>query len=195
MDATARAALSVIYDHGRDDEVRELRALLAQRNQEIADLRARQEMLERLTVTNNLERAEANWEMLCQAGIRMGGRDIRPLVETHITRSCWGIAEGVLDANGSRVVPGRFNFAPNEHAEFLLPETTLIRLLQDDFQTRNWRPLTEYLQLLSESGIFQPREGGHFQRYHLTRLPRLYEEYFDTDDEDLSDDDMSDVEL
>jgi hypothetical protein len=35
----------------------------------------------------------------------------------------------------------------------------------------------------------------HFQRYHLTTMPRLFEEYFDTDDEDLSDDNMSDVEL
>ena len=186
MDAAARTAISVLYDHGRDDEVRELRLLLAQRNQELADLRERQEMLERLAATNNRERAEACWETLCQAGIRMGGRDIRPLVETYITRSCWGIAEGVYDVNGSRIVPGPFNFAPNEHAEFLLPETTLIRIIQDDFQARNWRPLTEYLQLLSASGIFQPREV-HFQRYHLTRIPRLFEEYFDTDDEALSD--------
>ena len=78
------------------------------------------------------------------------------------------------------------------NAEFLLPETTLIRIIQDDFHARNWRPLTEYLQLLSASGIFQPREV-HFQRYHLTRMPRLFEEYFDTDDEDLSDG-MSDEE-
>ena len=192
MDAAARTALSVIYDHGRDEEVRELRLLLAQHNRELTDLRERQEMLERLAVTNNRERAEACWETLCQAGIRMDGRDIRPLVETYITRSCWGIAEGVLDANGSRVVPGPFNFAPNEHAEFLLPETTLIRLLQDDFRARNWRPLTGCLQLLSESGIFQPREGGHFQQFHLTQLSRLYENYFESGDEgtDMSDEDL-----
>ena len=78
MDAAARTAISVLYDHGRDDEVRELRLLLAQRNQELADLRERQEMLERLAATNNRERAEACWETLCQAGIRMDGRDIRP---------------------------------------------------------------------------------------------------------------------
>ena len=186
MDASARTALSTLYDHGRGDEVRELRLLLAQRNEQIADMRVRMEMLDQLAATNYRERLEARWESLCEAGISMGGFDIRHLVEKHFERSRWGIAEGVYDAHGVLMAPGPFNFAPNERLEFLLPETTLIRLIQDDFQARIWRPLLEYLQLLSESGIFQPREGGYFQRYHVTRLPRLYEEYFDTDDEDLS---------
>ena len=181
-----RAALAVVYDHGRDDELRELRRLLVQRNQEIADLRDRQRMLEQLVATSTRERDEACWEALCQAGIRMGGFDVRHLVELYITRSHWGIVEGVYAANGSRVVPGPFNFAPNVNAEFLVPETTLIRLLQNDFQNRTWRPLPQYLQMLSESGIFQPREGGHFQRHFLAITPRLFEEYFDTDDEGLS---------
>ena len=186
MDATTRAALSVVYDHSRDDEIRELRRLLLQRNQEIATLRERQGILEQLAAGYRRERMEARWEALCEAGIRMGGFDTRHLVETHFARTCWGIAEGVYDAHGVLVAPGPFNFAPNEQATFLLPEATLIRIIQDDFHNRNWRPLSQYLQQLSESGIFRPREGGHFQQFHLTRMPRLSDEYYETD-EDLSD--------
>lgn len=186
MDAAARTALSVAYDHGRDEELRELRLLLAERNREIAELRDRQRMLEQRVLTNEREREASRWEALCQAGIRMRGFDVRHLVDLWITRSCWGITEGVLAANGSHVVPGPFNFAPNEHAVFLLPETTLIRILQDDFHARNWRPFEQYLTLLSESGIFQPREGGHFRRFDMLTMPRLFEEYFDSDDESLS---------
>ena len=194
MDAAARTALSVVYDHGRDDEVRELRRLLVQRNEQIADMRARMEVLDQLAATNYRERMEARWESLCEAGIRMGGFDTRHLVENHFERSRWGIAAGVYDVHGVLMTPGPFNFAPNERAEFLLPESTLIRLIADDFHARRWRPLLGYLELLSQSGIFQPREGGYFQQYHVTHLPRLYEDYFDTDDEDLSDG-MSDEEL
>ena len=81
MDATARTALSIAYDNGRDDELRELRLLLTQRNQEIADLRDRERMLEQIVVTNERARSEACWEALCQAGIRMGGFDTRHLID------------------------------------------------------------------------------------------------------------------
>ena len=182
-----RAALAVVYDHGRDDELRELRRLLLLRNQEIADLRQNQAMLEQRAANTLNQREEAAWEALCQAGIRMGGRDIRQLVEIHITRSCWGITEGVIDANNARVAPGPFNFAPNERGEWLLPELTLLTILSDDFRTRNWSPFPQYLRLLSESGIFQPREGGHFRRFHMMEMPRLFDNYYETDDEGLSD--------
>ena len=179
-----RAALSIIFNQGRDDEVAELPRRLAQRDQEVAELRRRQEMLERLTADQYHQRLGDTWESLCQAGIRLRRMQVRALVERFIARSRWGVAYGVRDANGTPVTPGPFNFAPNQRGEHLHLETVLLGFMQSDFQAHMWRPLMEYLQLLRESGLLQPRAEGHFERFHVTRLPRLHNEYYESDSED-----------
>ena len=161
----ARAALSVVFNQGRDDEVAELRRRLAQLEQDAAGESAR--------------RMADCWETLCQAGISLQGAQVRSLVERFIERTRWGVAPGVQYADGTPVPPGPFNLASNRNGDFLHLESVLIGYMEDDFLTGNWRPLPEYLQLVQESGFFRLRPGGLFERFHVTAAPRLYDEFYD----------------
>ena len=149
----ARASLSVVFDQGRDYEVTELRRRIAQ--------------LERVAAGEYERRMADSWETLCRAGIRLRGVQVRALVEDFFERTRWGVAHGVQYADGTPVPPGPFNFAPNRNGEFLHLESVLIGYIENDFQTHNWRPLPEYLQLVQESGFFRLRTGGA-----LRALPR-----------------------
>ena len=84
----ARAALSVVFQQGRDDELAELRRRVA----EVA-----------------AERSATRWATLCRAGLRLcAGRDlfqceiaVRNLVADFIVEEKWCVAEGVV-AEGDR---------------------------------------------------------------------------------------------
>ena len=104
--AMARAALSVVFNQGRDDEVAELRRRLAQLEQDAA---------------GESERSLArSWEALCQAGIslQVQGAQVRSLVERFIGRTRWGVAPGVQYADGTPVPPGPFNFQSNDPVSY-----------------------------------------------------------------------------
>ena len=165
----ARAALSVVFDQGRDAEIAELRRRLAQLEQDAA---------------GEYERSLARtWEALCQAGISLRGGQVRWLVAAFIGRTCWGVAPGVQYADGTPVPPGPFNFASDDHGDFLHLESVLLGYMEDDFLAGNWRSLPEYLQLVQESGLFRLRPGGLFERFHVTAPPRLYDVFNDSDSE------------
>ena len=158
----ARAALSVVYAHERDEEM--------------ADLRRRVVQLER-HADGEYERSLADsWKALCRAGIRLRG-DVRALIEDFVERTRWGVADGVQYADGTPVPPGPFNFGANGNGEYLHMESVLLDYIEDDFEERRWRPFTDYLQMVEDSELFMPRPGGLFDRFHVTALPRCWEEF------------------
>ena len=152
-------ALSIVFNHGRDDEVAELRRHIVQ----LED-----------------ERGAACWQTLCHAGISLRASEatIRSLIKVFIHRERWGVAPGVQYTDGTPVPPGPFNLASNRYGDFLHLESVLIGYMEDDFLTGNWRP-SEYLQLVQESGFFRLRPGGLFERFHVTAVPREYDEFYD----------------
>ena len=158
----ARAALSVVFDHGRD--------------QELSDLRRRVAQLERNAAGEYQRRLADSWEALCRAGIRLQG-DVRALMEDFIERTRWGVADGVQYADGTPVPPGPFNFGADGNGAYLHLESVLLDYIEGDFEERRWRPFTDYLQMMEDSELFMPRPGGLFDRFHVTALPRCWEEF------------------
>jgi hypothetical protein len=151
----ARAALSVVFSHGRDDELAGLRRRVAQLEE---------------------ERGAACWATLCQAGLSFRASDsmTRSLIKVFISTERWGVAPGVQYADGLSVPPGPLNFAADRYGDFLHLESVLVGYITADFQTGNWRSLPEYMQLVQESGFFRRRPGGLFERFPVTAPPRMY---------------------
>ena len=158
----SRAALSVVFNQGRDEEMAELRRRVAH--------------LERRAAGEDQRRLEDAWETLCRAGIRLQG-DVRALVQDFIERMGWGVADGVQYADGAPVPPGPFNFGANGNGEYLHLESVLLDYIEDDFQERKWRPFQDYVQMLADSELLAPHPGALFKRFHVTALPRCYEEF------------------
>lgn len=166
-------ALSVVFNHGRDDEVAELRRRIAQ----LED-----------------ERGAACWETICQAGISLRASEAttRSLIEVFIHRERWGVAPGVQYNDGLSVPPGPLNFRADRYGDFLHLESVLIGYISDDFRTGNWRSLPEYMQLVHESGFFRRRPGGLFERFPLTASMRMYHVFNSRVSDSGSDSDGSD---
>ena len=155
----ARAALSVVFDQGRDAEITALRA-------RIAELTA--------------ERSATRWAALCRAGMRLcAGLDlfhceiaVRCLVADFINEEGWCVAEGVTGRFNP--APGRLNFNVNSHGMPLHIESLLVNRLAGDLMGGVWHPLQHYLRLIAECGIYSPSEGLFYQG---SAPPRAAEEY------------------
>ena len=158
----ARAALAVVFNQDRDDELAALRA-------RVAELTA--------------ERSATRWATLCRAGVRLcAGLDlfhceiaVRHLVADFIVEEKWCVAEGVI-AEGDRFnpAPGRLNFNVNSHGVPLHIEGLLVNRLAGDLMDGEWHPLQHYLRLTAECGVYRPSEGLFYQG---SAPPRAAEEY------------------
>ena len=155
----ARAALSVVFNQGRDEELAALRA-------RVAELTA--------------ERSAERWNTLCRAGVGLcTGLDlfhceiaVRCLVADFIMEEQWCVAEGVTGRFNP--APGRLNFNVNSHGMPLHIESLLVNKLTGDLLYGRWHPLQHYLRLIAECGIYSPSEGLFYQG---SAPPRAAEEY------------------
>ena len=149
----ARAALSVVFNQGRDEELAALRV-------RVAELTA--------------ERSAEHWNNLCRAGVRLGGCQdvVRCLVADFVMQEGWCVAEGVTGRFNT--APGRLNFNVNSHGRSLHIESLLVNRLMRDLRDGVWHPLRHYLRLIEECGIYSPSEGLFYQG---SAPPRAAEEY------------------
>ena len=157
--AMARAALSVVFDQGRDDELMGLRTHIAA-----------------LTAAHSADR----WSTLCRAGLRFcAGLDlfhsetaVRCLIPDFIIDEGWCVAEGVTGR--FNCAPGRLNFNMNSHGRPLHIESLLVNRIAGDLMRGVWHPLPHYLRSIAECGIYSPSEGLFYQG---SAPPRAAEEY------------------
>ena len=137
----ARAALSVVFNQGRDEELAALRA-------RIAELTA--------------ERSATRWAALCRAGVKLcadldhirGQSAVRCLIADFVVEEGWCVAEGVT---GRFYCPaGRLNFNVNSHGMPLHIESLLVNKLAGDLHMGRWHPLQHYLDYIAGCGIYSP---------------------------------------
>jgi hypothetical protein len=153
----ARAALSVVFDQGRDAEITALRA-------RIAELTA--------------ERSATRWAALCRAGVLLcanldhiqGQSAVRCLIADFISEEGWCVAEGVT---GRFYCPaGRLNFNMDAEGRLMHIESLLVNKVAGDLHMGRWHPLQHYLDYIAGCGIYSP---GLF--YQGTAPPRAADEY------------------
>ena len=158
----ARAALSVVFDQGRDDELTALRTHID---------------------TLAAERSADRWNTLCRAGVRCcasmfcagqfrRAAAVRSLVADFIIEEGWCVAEGITGR--FNCAPGRLNFHVDSHGRSLHIESLLVNRLMCDLMDGVWHPLPHYLRYIAECGIYTPSEGMFYQG---SAPPRAAEEY------------------
>ena len=152
----ARAALSVVFDQGRDAEITGLRARIAE-----------------LTAARSAER----WGTLCRAGVLLcanldhiqGQSAVRCLIADFISEEGWCVAEGVT---GRFYCPaGRLNFNMDAEGRLMHIESLLVNKVAGDLHMGRWHPLQHYLDYIAGCG-YSP---GLF--YQGSAPPRAAEEY------------------
>jgi hypothetical protein len=141
----ARAALSVVFDHGRDAELSALRSRIAA-----------------LEAARSAER----WGALCRAGVLLSRLPerfdaIRSLIAEFIVEERWCVAEGVTGP--FYCPPGRLNFHYNAIRSPLHIEAYLVNLLADDLADGVWYSLSTYLNHIAGLGIYTPSENMFYQ--------------------------------
>jgi hypothetical protein len=153
----ARAALSVVFNQGRDEELAALRA-------RVAELTA--------------ERSATRWAALCRAGVHLcAGLDhirgqfaVRCLIADFVVEEGWCVAEGVT---GRFYCPaGRLNFNMDAEGRLMHIESLLVNKVAVDLLHGRWHPLQHYLDYIAGCGIYS---AGLF--YQGSAPPRAAEEY------------------
>ena len=135
----ARAALEVVHQHLRDDEVAALRTQ-AWRALCQAGLR------------------------LCRGRPMEECRGIvRDLIAYYLRDEQWGVAEGVRK-DDEEVPAGLLNFNRNADGEFLHIESMLMDRIAHDLRHAYWRPLKQYFEVVQDSGPYRPAHGVMFRR-------------------------------
>jgi hypothetical protein len=152
----ARAALSVVFDQGRDDELVALRA-------RIDALKAEQ------------------WDVICRGLLRFRADFddsyafqyvVRSMIADYVIEEGWCLAEGVTGRFNTS--PGRLNFHVDSHGHPLHIESLLANRLTVDLMRGTWHPLRHYLRYIAECGTYTPSEGMFYQG---SAPPRAAEEY------------------
>ena len=137
----ARAALSVVFSQGRDDEVTALRARVAELERSIEYICWFDRMRQAVSECEGSNSYVFMLNKVCE------------LLAWPIEQQHWGVREGVVG-----VAPGLLNF----HHEYAL-EHTVMELLVDAVQDDNLRPVEYYMRRVEED-LSLPRGS-------LARLP------------------------
>ena len=132
----ARAALSVVYAHERDDELAALHARVAELERSIEYICWFDRMRQAVCECEGSNNYEFMLNKVCE------------LLTWPIEQQRWGVREGVAPG---LVAPGLLNF----HREYAL-ERTVMELLVDAVRTNDLRPV-EYSMRPAEDALSLPR--------------------------------------